>query len=113
MSRVLRLTDHNFDSEVASSEIPALVEFWASWCLPCRAVEPILEELAEKYAGRIKVGKLNVDQNPRTGSRYQIKGIPTFILFNSGKPVSRRVGAQSKAQLLDMIKSAVAGPNSQ
>lgn len=107
MSQVLRLTDRNFEQEVFGCKVPVLVDFWASWCLPCKAVEPILDELALEYAGRIKVGKLNVDQNPKTGRKYQIKGIPTFILLNSGQAVQHRVGAQSKGQLKEMIELAV------
>ena len=107
MSRVLRLNDRNFEQEVSRSEIPVLVDFWASWCLPCKAVEPILNELASEYAGKIKIGKLNVDQNPNQGAKYQIKGVPTFMLLNSGKPIAQRVGAQSKKQLQEIIESAI------
>jgi len=103
MSQVLRLTDRSFEQEVFQSGVPVLVDFWASWCPPCKMVEPILDELARLYDGQIKFGKLNVDQNPKTGGKYQIKGVPTFILFNSGKPVHQRVGAQSKRQLEKMI----------
>jgi thioredoxin 1 len=107
MSQVSRVTDRNFDQEISRSEIPVLVEFWASWCLPCKAVDPILDELAQEYAGKIKIGKLNVDQNPQAGGKYQIKGVPTFTLFNSGQIVQQRVGAQSKGQLKEMIESAL------
>lgn len=107
MSQVSRVTDRNFDQEISRSEIPVLVEFWASWCLPCKAVDPILDELAQEYAGKIKIGKLNVDLNPQAGGKYQIKGVPTFILFNSGQIVQQRVGAQSKGQLKEMIESAL------
>ena len=103
MSRGLRFTDVNFGQEVLDSDIPVLVDFWASWCPPCKMVEPVIEELAREYAGRVKIGKMNVDQNPKTASQYQIKGVPTFILFNSGKPAQQRVGAQSKKQLQGML----------
>ena len=104
MSQVLRLTDHNFEEEIARSETPVLVDFWASWCPPCKMVEPVLVELAREYDGQIKIGKLNVDQNPKTGGKYQIKGVPTFIIFKSGKPVQHKVGAQSKNQLKRVIE---------
>ena len=103
MSQVLRLNDRNFEQEVCHAETPVLVEFWASWCPPCKMAEPVLDELSRECDGNIKIGKLNVDQNPRTGSRYQIKGVPTFILFNSGKPVRQKVGAQSKDQLKRLV----------
>ena len=107
MSRTLRLTDVNFEEEVLRSEIPALVEFWASWCPPCKMVEPVLAELAKEYDAKVKVGKLNVDQNPKTASKCQIMGVPTFVLFNSGKVVQRRTGAQSKEQLKQMLSEVI------
>ena len=96
MSHPIRLTDANFEDEVLRSDVPVLVDFWASWCPPCKMVEPVIAELAEEYAGKVKVGKLHVDQNPKTASRYRIMGVPTFMVFNSGKVVQQRVGAQSK-----------------
>lgn len=104
MSQVLRLTDRNFEQDVFQSEIPVMVDFWASWCPPCKMVEPVIEDLASEYADTIKFGKINIDQNPRVATEYQIKGVPTFILFNSGKIVERRVGAQSKEQLKEMLE---------
>jgi len=103
MSQVLRLTDRNFEEEVLQSQIPVLVEFSASWCVPSQQMKPMLETVAKEYTGRLKIGNLNVDQNPRIASQYQIMGCPTFILLNSGKAISRKVGAQSKKQLLEMI----------
>ena len=107
MSRVFRLTDHNFNQEVSQCEIPTLVEFSASWCIPSQQEQPVLEELAREYVGKLKIGNLNVDKNPRVASKYQIMGCPTFILFNSGKIVQRRVGALSKKQLREMMEPAV------
>ena len=104
MSQVLRLTDRNFEQDVFQSEIPVMVDFWASWCPPCKMVEPVIEDLASEYADTIKFGKINIDQNPKVATEYQIKGVPTFILFNSGKIVERRVGAQSKEQLKEMLE---------
>jgi thioredoxin 1 len=103
MNQVSRLTDRNFEEEINQSGVPILVEFWASWCPPCKMVDPVLDELAEEYIGKVKIGKLNVDQNPITGSKYVVNGVPTFILFNSGEPVGRKVGAQSKNQLRKII----------
>lgn len=103
MSHPIRLTDVNFEQEVLRSEVPVLVDFWASWCPPCKMMEPLIEELAVEYNGRLKVGKLNVDQNPKTASRYQIMGVPTFALFRSGEVVEQRVGAQSKGQLEQLL----------
>jgi thioredoxin 1 len=101
---VMKFNDDNFKEEVLESKIPVLVDFWASWCPPCKMVEPIVEELAYEYSEKVKIGKLNVDQNPKTVAEYNIYGVPTFILFNEGKIVQRRTGAQTKAQLKDMLK---------
>ena len=107
MSRVSRLNERNFDREVLESEVPVLVDFGASWCLACKAVEPMLDELAWEYAGRIKIGRLNVDQNRKKALEYQIRGVPTFILFRSSQLIAQRVGAQSKKQLEEMMLLAV------
>jgi len=98
-----RFTSANFQREVLESELPVLVDFWASWCLPCKSMEPVIAELAEEYAGRVKIGKLNVDQNPAIAARYDIQGVPTFILFKAGKVVERCTGAQSKSQLKALL----------
>ena len=105
MPHELRLTTSNFQKEVLDSTIPILVDFWASWCPPCKMMEPVLRELAQEYEGKIKIAKLNVDQNPQIANQYQIKGIPTFILFHAGNIVKRCAGAQSKAQLQKVIGS--------
>ena len=107
MSHPLRLTDASFENEVLRSEIPVLVDFWASWCPPCKMLEPTVAELAEEYAGKIKIGKLHVDQNPRTASVYNIIGVPTFVLFDSGEVLQRKTGAQSKKQLKQMLGEAL------
>jgi len=107
MNAPLHLTDATFKKEVLESKIPVLVDFWASWCPPCKMVEPVMAELAQEYDGEIKVAKLHVDQNLTMASKYQITGVPTFILFNSGKEVQRRVGAQSKEQLNQMVSQAL------
>ena len=103
MSDELRTTDKDFDTTVIESDIPVLVDFWASWCTPCKMSEPTIKNLADTYDGKVKIVKLNVDQNPRTAAKYNVMGIPTYILFNSGEEVERRVGAQSKEQLMKII----------
>lgn len=93
------LNDENFEEEVLNSKLPVLVDFWAEWCPPCLMVAPAIEEISRKYAGRLKVGKLNVDENPLTSAKYGIQSIPTFIFFKDGKVVDQTVGAMSMAAL--------------
>lgn len=113
MSRALRVSDASFQREVLESDIPVLVEFWGSWCPPCKMMEPLLSEMAGEYAGRIKVCKINADQNPRTAARYTIQGVPTFIVLEAGQVKGRRVGAQSRGQLQALLEEAqVLGPTS-
>lgn len=90
------ITDQNFAEEVLKSDVPVLVDFWAEWCMPCRIVGPIVEELAGDYSGKLKVGKLNVDQNGQTASSFGIMSIPTIMIFKNGQPVKQMIGAQSK-----------------
>ncbi|GIW62098.1 MAG: thioredoxin [Patescibacteria group bacterium] len=97
-------TDQNFQNEVISSEIPVLVDFWAPWCAPCRIIAPIIEELANEYAGKLKVGKLNVDENQQTAAKYNIMSIPTLLFFKGGQPVDSIVGAQSKEVIKQKIE---------
>ncbi len=99
----IRLTDANFNTEIMSSELPVLVDFWASWCPPCKMSEPTIAEMALDFAGKVKVAKINVDQNPQTSAKYSIQGIPTYIVFHNGNEIVRRVGAQSKKQLGQMV----------
>jgi thioredoxin 1 len=105
--KVLVFGDTNFEAEVLKSNVPVLVDFWASWCAPCKAVSPLLDAIAEEYDGKIRVGKVNVDDNPATPSKYGVRGIPTIILFKDGKEMDRVVGAVPKAQLEDLIKKAL------
>jgi thioredoxin 1 len=104
MTELLQLNDDNFEAEVLKAETPTLVDFWAPWCGPCRMVGPVVEELAAEYAGRIKVAKMNVDENQKTPSKYNIRGIPTLILFKGGEIAEQVVGAVPKTKLDAMLK---------
>ncbi|PIU33157.1 thioredoxin [Candidatus Woesebacteria bacterium CG_4_10_14_0_2_um_filter_39_14] len=101
----MTFTDQNFGKEVLKSETPVLVDFWAPWCGPCQMVEPIIEELAKELDGKIKVGKINVDENPKIAAKYGIMSIPTVILFKEGKEVIRKVGFEGKEAYLEIISN--------
>jgi len=100
-------TDDNFEKEVLQSDIPVLVDFWATWCAPCKAISPLIDAIAEEYQGRVKVGKVNVDDNPATPGKYGVRGIPTVILLKDGKVLDQVVGAIPKSQLEALIKKAL------
>ncbi|PYV83549.1 MAG: thioredoxin [Acidobacteria bacterium] len=104
---LFEFTDNNFESEALKSDKPVLVDFWAPWCAPCRMVGPIIEELAGNYSDKIKVGKLNTDDNPGIASRYGIMSIPTILLFKNGEIVERIVGAAPKKDFEKMLSSHV------
>jgi thioredoxin 1 len=106
-STLLHVNDKNFADEVLNAQLPVLVDFWATWCGPCRSISPIIEELAKEFTGRIKVTKLNVDENPATPSQYGVRGIPTLILFKGGKILDQIVGAVPKARLITMIEKVL------
>jgi thioredoxin 1 len=107
MANVLEISDGTFDSEVLGSDTPVLIDFWAPWCAPCRAIAPVVEELAGEYAGKLKVVKMNVDDNPQTPSRYGVRGIPNLILFKGGEVKEQIVGAVAKKRLVDAIGQVV------
>lgn len=101
----MEFTDKNFQKEVLDSKVPVLVDFWAPWCGPCRIMAPIINELKEEYKEeRIKIGKLNVDENEKIANQFRIMSIPTIIIFKKGKPVEQMVGARSKEELLAIIE---------
>lgn len=102
---IFYVTDITFDSEVLKGEVPVLVDFWAEWCGPCKMIAPILDEIATEYEGKVKVAKLNIDDNPGTPPQFGIRGIPTLMLFKNGKVAATKVGAVSKSQLTAFIDS--------
>jgi len=103
MSDEMLLTEENFDNEVLNSTIPVLVDFWAEWCVPCKRLTPIIEELSKEYRGRVKVMKLNVDSSPDIAAKYGISGIPALYLFNKGEAVDNSVGVQPKNKIKEMM----------
>ncbi|HZP42362.1 MAG TPA: thioredoxin [Candidatus Binatia bacterium] len=107
MSELLAVGDDTFEREVLQAATPVLIDFWAPWCAPCRAIAPVVEELAHEYAGRLKVVKMNVDDNPATPSRYGVRGIPNLMIFQGGQVKEQIVGAVPKAQLVKAIGKVV------
>jgi thioredoxin 1 len=102
------LTDTIFDEEIGGASEPVIVDFWAEWCGPCKMIAPILEEIATEQAGKVRVAKLNVDDNPDAARRYEVMSIPTLIVFRDGQPVKRLIGAKGKGQLLQELSEFIA-----
>ncbi len=103
--KIVYVTDDTFEDEVLKADVPVLVDYWADWCGPCKMIAPVLDEIAEEYSGRLKVAKLNIDENPNTPPKFGIRGIPTLMLFKGGNVEATKVGAVSKSQLTAFIDS--------
>src|SRR3990167_7006128 len=107
MSKIVNVTDGTFESEVLQSDCPVLVDYWAEWCGPCKMIAPILDEISGEYAGKVKIAKLNIDENSDTPPKYGIRGIPTLMLFKNGNVEATNVGALSKSQLTAFLDSNI------
>lgn len=105
--KIVYLSDDSFESEVLQADLPVLVDYWADWCGPCKMIAPVLEEIAEEYDGKVKISKLNIDENAGTPPKYGIRGIPTLMIFKGGNVEATKVGALSKSQLTAFIDSNI------
>ncbi len=102
---IVHVTDISFEDDVTNSKIPVLLDFWAAWCGPCKMIAPMLDDISNDYAGRIKICKMDVDDNPNTPNKFNVRGIPTLIIFKDGNVEATKVGALSKVQLIEFIES--------
>jgi thioredoxin 1 len=107
MAEILDVTDATFESEILKSETPVLIDFWAEWCAPCRAIAPIVKDIATRYSGKVKVVKMNIDENPGTPGRYGVRAIPTVLAFKNGAVVGQITGARPKSAFEDMVQKLV------
>jgi thioredoxin 1 len=104
---IVHVSDQSFEQEVINSDVPVLIDYWAEWCGPCKMIAPIIEEIAAEYGEKIKIAKFNIDENPETPPKYNIRGIPTLMLFKDGNVEATKVGAVSKSQLAEFIESNI------
>jgi thioredoxin 1 len=102
-----QIKDNEFEAEVLNSKLPVIIDFWAEWCGPCRMLAPILDQLSEEMAGKVKIVKMNIDENPETPSKFGVRGIPTMLLFKEGKQIATKVGVQPKNVLQEWINSSL------
>lgn len=107
MAKPIEITDSNFEQEVINSDVPVLIDFWAVWCGPCKVIAPVVEEIAGEYEGKLKVGKLDVDNNPNVAVKYGIRSIPTLMVFNKGQVSDQMIGALPKAHIVDRLEKVM------
>jgi thioredoxin 1 len=105
--KILNVTDASFENDVLKSATPVLIDFWAPWCGPCRAIAPVVEQLANEYDGRVKMAKVNIDENPRVPTQYDVRSIPTLLMFKGGKVVGQIVGAVPRPKIEELVRKAL------
>ncbi|XXQ68378.1 thioredoxin TrxA [Neisseriaceae bacterium B1] len=105
--KIVHVTDATFEAEVLQANVPVLLDFWAPWCGPCKMIAPVLDQLAEEFDGKVKIAKMNVDENQNIPAQFGVRGIPTLIVFKDGKPIANKVGALAKAQLEAFVNASI------